>query len=877
MSIHLVDSPWWSMANCFLKVNFSLSVFLVIQIAARLPVWKWLRQRTTKTLPDFPQIKNEIVLGSLDEGDKEKTPLWTSQNLRALNGNILFTGSIGTGKSQGGILPCFEQMLKNFDPQPSILAIDPKGTFVAEAKNIVQQQGLSDRLLWMSLSGDVTFNPIYHPAALKNSNFLDIAQMVRTAAVNFMGRSSDTAFWDVSAFNLIKNCLVYCAATQDYYTLSDLYAAMVTARDDGVTSKLDECLRDPKFTPEEIFNINQALLYFISEFKELDERTRSGILITATSFLNQFQEYRAAQIFCPPKDKLTIHSMNDVVDNGKILLFSVTSPGLARSIGTFLKLHYEQSILDRLNDPNRTKERSGLLLIDEYQDVVSSGNGVVLGDDRFLAKGREANAITIAATQSLTTIENSLGKREAAHELFQNFRTRIALQSTDLHTIRAFQECAGQEERERVSTSLSEFSQDARINYLHGDFESKNANLSESVNVSKNKEYLVTAEDFSRLKTFEAFAQIYDGVQTEFKKLFLKPHYLKEKSTLHEKILAPLMKVAAVLLLFLGVPQTGFSFPNVCTALNSVDADSCMNFQVSSCMCGWPVPRPCARFSYYLPQTFIEVVENAKETYFSDLPGAKSQLLAMSTDFFAPYGVVSDNDTQAFHAHVVSVPLLSVVLNLLPCRGRFTDKFCFDAMSEHFGDLWRTGSGDSLQPNWLAWMAAPQACLLKGAAMSAKGGSEGPEQNAGPMCSAPVTKIRKFPPSNHSACNGWGIFYPRSGVVTGPSDTIGALMIASRIKSLSAEVLHSSRSSFDELWQEISPQSSSCFSEGQNIGPLELAKRVTQVGRVKGKLKGHLFTVWQKYSCCQDLAQVPAAYAALQVMKATCQGLGGDL
>jgi len=874
MALNLYEIPYSPAVNCLVRANFSLSVFLAIQIASRLPLWKIFKSSKAKSLPSFPEEKNSVVMGSINEGTEQALE-WVGLNQRALNGNVLITGSIGSGKTQGTILPYFQQILKNFSPRPAILALDPKGTFVAEAQKICQQQGLSDSCLWMSLDGDVTFNPIYVPNALKNSRFLDIAQMVRAAATNFMGRASDAAFWDISSFNLIKNALVFCAAKHGYYTLNDLYSAMLQARDDNVLEDLEIAEASEKFDEEEKFNIGKAIEYFRFEFRELDERTRSGILATATSFLNQFQEYQAARIFCPPKEKLTLTSLDDLIDQGKILLFAIHTPGLARSMGTFIKLHFQQSLLNRLTDKKRSKQAAALLLIDEYQDVVSTGSGAMLGDDRFLAKGREANAITIAATQSLTSLENSIGKKEAAYELFQNFRTRIALHSTDLHTIRAFQECAGQEEKERISTSLSELSQDARVNLIHGDFESANANLSESISISQNKEYLITAKDFSRLKTFEAFAQIYDGVKTEFKKLWLKPYFLKKKDILQEQILKPMMSAVAVALIAFGFPSISFGFPNVCTALNSIHSDSCMNFQVSSCMCGWPVPRPCARFTYYLPQTFIEVVENAKETYFSDLPGAAGQILSL--DSFLPYGVVSDDDTQAYHAHAVTVPLLSTVLNILPCRGGFTDKFCFDAMSEHFGDLWRTGSGDSLQPKFLAWSVSPQACLLAGAATSIKGGSDGPEQMAGPMCSAPVTKLRTFPPSNHSVCNGWGIFYPRSGVVTGPSDSIGALMIASRIKSLSAEILHSTRSSKEEIWQMISPQSSSCFNEGQNIAPLELTKNVTQIGRLKGKLKGYLFIVWQKYSCCHDLAEVPAAYASLQILKQTCQALGGDL
>lgn len=867
----------WNLFDHFLRFNISFAAFVGLWMSTRLisSLSTW---RIPKSLPPYPIEKNQLVLGSIHELNDEEAPGWASMNLKALNGNIMMTGSIGSGKTQGGVLIFFDQLTQNFSPLPSILALDPKGTFVAEARKLCQQQGLSASTLWMSLDGRVTFNPIYHPEALKNSRFIDIAQMIRAAAINYAGMATDDSpFWETAGFNLIKNSLVLCATVHSYYTLSDLYKTMVEmggAKDDDIVKIIEKALKDRRFGEEERYNIEKAHIYFLSEYLTMDERTRSGVLTTATNFLNQFQEYRAARVFCPKQEDLTLSSMDEVIDEGKILLFSISSPGLARSMGTFLKLHYEQSVLNRLTD-GRSKERPAVLIIDEYQDVVSTGQGKFLGDDRFLAKAREANAVMIAASQSLTSIENSVGKKEAASELFQNFRTRIALHSTDLRTIHAFQECAGQWEQERVSTSYGELSQDAKRNIVHGDFESARANLSESVSISPQKEYQFTAKDFATLRSFEAFAQIYDGMRTEFKKLFLKPFFLKDRRISHQKLVGPLVKTAAALLIAFILPNTSFSFPNVCTALSASHSDSCMDFQVSSCMCGWPVPRPCARFTYYLPQTFIEVVENAKETYFSNLPGAAGQIYSLES--FLPYGVVSDDDTQAYHAHVVTVPLLSVALNLLPCRGRFTDKFCFDAMSEHLGELWRTGSGDSFQPNWLAWSVSPQACLLKGAATSMRGGSEGPEQWGGPMCSAPITKIKKFPPSQHSACNGWGLFYPRSGVVTGPSDSIGALMIASRIKSLSSEVLHSTRSSFEEKWQMISPQSSSCFNEGQNIAPLELTKNVTQIGRLKGRLKGYLFTVWQKYSCCHDWAEVPAAYAALEVLKTTCQSIGGDL
>ena len=97
-----------------------------------------------------------------------------------------------------------------------------------------------------------------------------------------------------------------------------------------------------------------------------------------------------------------------------------------------------------------------------------------------------------------------MGKSDAAKELFQNFRTRIACHSTDLLTIRTFQDLIGEEDRQKRSHSYSELSQDARKNYVLGGFDADNANISESISTSVHRESIVTGKDFSRLNAFEA-------------------------------------------------------------------------------------------------------------------------------------------------------------------------------------------------------------------------------------------------------------------------------------------------------------------------------------------------------------------------------------
>lgn len=735
-----------------------------------------------------------------------------------------------------------------------------------------------------------TFNPVFIEHPLKDSNYIEIASMIRAAAKNFSGASKESPIWENSAFNLTKNVVIYCASVYGYFTLTDCYKVMLKADSDEIIDNLKTALKKTDFDHEEKFNIQCAIQYF-TEYGLFEDKFKSGVLVTATTFLNQFQDYKAARIFCPELDALTIKSMDEIVDSGKILLFNVKNEALARSMGTFVKLHFQRSVLNRLKNPDRSKNRMAMIIADEYQDLVSVGHGGTIGDDKICAKGREANFFFLAASQSINSIHNSIGNEKAAKELIQNFRTRIACHSSDLETIRNFKELIGQEEKEKTSHSVSEQSQKATRNFVLGGFDSKNANINESISTSHQKEHLVTGKEFSQLKSFEAFAQVYDGVETKFHKLFLKPYFLKKKSIKHQDVLGMLKEekgfsLSKILRVFQRMGTTAacltallfssnlLAFPNVCSVVKAPEFNSCLNFRYSLTTCGsWPFVRPCYRFSYMVPQTFIEVTPKAGSSHFTALPGAAIQLAGAKT--LPPFGTEHDEDTQSYHARTISVPFAQIPFNMLPCGGTRLPKLCFDGMSEHIAEHWSTGISDKYQPNFLAWSLAPKACLIKGAATSATGGTDVTFGTDSPMCSIKLPTMPSFPPSSHSACNGWGVFYPRMGSYNGPASLTGALMIASRMKSISSEVFMATPSSFGEQWQMISPSSSSCFREGQNIGILDTIKNVREIGRLtSGKLNGHLFVVWKPVSCKRDIPFLATSKAAIAAMKPMCAGFG---
>jgi hypothetical protein len=889
-----VSSTEWTLL--FVILGFTTSSGLGIFLGRSfpklvIPLWK-------TGLPHIPEIKDGIILGSIHEGESQEdarekrrngyVPNWILSGLKGLTGNLFISGAIGSGKSQI-LLQFLMQLLGNLQFRPSLLAIDPKRTFVRELRRIIESLGMAEHLVWVSLQGETRMNPIWCENMLRNSAFTTIANSLKLASMNFIGTSGDSRFWEQSSFNLLKNSLIYCAARYDYFTFKELYGALVQARDVGLAAQLVDCLNEKTWNDEERGNIESAVQFFTNEFSQMDEKIRTSVLATATSFLNDFLEYRVSKILSPKKEEINFPSFKDAVREGKLICLNIENDALARSIGTLIKLLYQEAVLDRVMDGNLADARYALLVMDEYQDVATSGGGAGTGDDRYLAKARESKSITIAATQSVSSLENTIKSEAATRELLQGFRSRIFGNTTDPKTIRVFQEPRGQEEVERSSRSFSETSPDARSDLLFGGYDSAKSNVSEGVSTHQSKEYPVTAKEFSRLRTFEAFAQIFDGLETRFEKLYLKPYYLKKFATPHRKILDDLRKSSQVEIVKrktwfgLGVlsilaiaPTLSFaegSFPNACSVIKTTQFNTCMNLTVGSCMCGAPIPRPCANFSYYIPQTFVEVWPNSKDSFFNSLPGAATQLSSHTSAI--PFGADDEMGTYAFQAHAVAVPFSTEILSPLPCGGTRSEKACFDLMSEDLGSNWSTGKADLLQPKFLAWGLVPKACLLKGAVSGAVAAGDSSIGGDNGGCSFPLNTLPKYPPSIREACNGWGLFYPRSGVYDGGSRSAAALMVASRLKSLGTEVSHTVPGDADEYWQMLYPQSSSCFREGENLGFLETARGVREEQRIAGKPNGYLFVVWKHVSCCHDLPEVATTEAALKALPIACQAISG--
>lgn len=816
---------------------------------------------------------------------------WISMNDKALRGGIIVNGSIGSGKSVATLLPWAEQLLE-FNPRPSFFIGDPKSTFSDDFLELVEKKGLSSELEHFSLDGQVRYNPIYKKNMLRDGGFSEVGQMIRAAQINFMGRESgDGKFWGSKANDLVKNILRYCAGTLgDYFTLIDFYTALIEVSKGDFALEIENALGQKNFDEEEKINLKFALQYFEYEYKSLDDKIKSGITSTATSFLSQLMEYKASKIICPKEEEVTFWSFDDLIDSGKIFVLDIRNQGLAKAIGTIAKLQYQASVLRRNTDPERRKhnKRLAVSIIDEYPSVASFGASEGLGDDTYRATCRSAGGVDLYAMQGHTSLYSALNDKEACDTLLLNFRTHVCLNSIDSKTADFFEKMGGEYEVEKENESFSESGKDPRRDLLSGEVIAKNSNITRSVSRTKEKKKRVTAEKLSQLKTFEAVGLVFtDGIETKFfDNICLKPSFIENKSMPHEEILnltrgedtkKSFWKkyISGVIILFsfmfsFSNSAQAFDFPTVCSVINTPQFAQILNFQTSVCTCGYP-PRPCLRMSYYIPSTYLETRSDSG-SMFKTLPGAAMQLSSVSHSK-TTIGGIGEEGGYFYHSRALTIPFTSLSLGRLPCGGAPEDKFCFDAMSEHLGKNWMTPTGDYLQPQFLAWKAiGPKLCALKGAASSVTG-SPSQYSPAGPMCSMKMDFLPKYPPSVEPVCTGWGQLMPRTGFVDASSSINASLVASARLKSLGTEVFRSTASHPDEKWQMIYPNSSGAFRRGQNLG-FVAANLANERGRMNpSKSKGYLYAVWQKVSCCKDIDSAPEAAVILAYAKAVCAGL----
>ena len=463
----------------------------------------------------------EILIGF----DEEKQPVYLDE--KALFQNILITGSIGTGKTSSGMYNITKQLMSYNsynDKKIGMLILDVKGNYYDFVRKEAIRSGRLQDLVCIDISGDTYYNPI---DKIELSSDI-IAGRLKEILLLF-SKNNTESFWIDKAGMLLSEVIKFIRLyNENYVTFYEIHKII---NDIDYYLKMKKNIKSKliknKYSEEDIFNINSSVDYIEKEFLKLDERTK-GIIIAEISRITGIfvLNYDINRTFCPEKNKIDFKGFRDVIDNGKIVVLkmNISKYGdISRIIASYLKMDFQREVLMQVTRKNKENIRKTAFISDEYQEYITKN------DAEFYAQSRETMCINVVATQSYSSLYNTLKDEFATDVIIQSLVNKIWYRQDDIRTIEKAQKVIGKEEKEKVSQTMSESSKEANYNYILKKFVTQNSNLSESINKYKVLEEKFDMKEFSyNLKIFEAIALISYKNKNSVLKIKMLPYFLEE-------------------------------------------------------------------------------------------------------------------------------------------------------------------------------------------------------------------------------------------------------------------------------------------------------------------------------------------------------------
>ena len=446
---------------------------------------------------------------------------------KGLYQNILITGTIGTGKTASAMYPFTKQLIEfgiNSNQKIGMLILDVKGNYANYVEDICIKNGRQKDLIVLDLSGRVRYNPLDKPE-LKP---MVLANRLKTILTLFSKNNQESYWLDKAEQTLceaIKLCRLY---NNGYVTFEELHK-LVFMQDyfDSKIESIKILFRNFCFTEEQAYDLLSSIDYFQKEFFMLDNRTKSIIKSEISIITNVFvNDYSSLKVFCSKKEDINFLSFEDVINQGKIVVLKMNIAeyrNLSKIIATYLKLDFQTTVMNQLSKKEVPKKVA--FISDEYHEYVTEN------DSTFFSECREAKCINIVATQSYTSILNSIQNENSVKVILQNLINKIWFRTDDIFTIEEVQKQIGKIETKRESITISENAKQTNFNVLTNSLVSQDSNISESYNTYMQKDYVYDTNFFTQeLQVFESLAFLSDGEKIyKPQKLKMIPYFKNNK------------------------------------------------------------------------------------------------------------------------------------------------------------------------------------------------------------------------------------------------------------------------------------------------------------------------------------------------------------
>jgi len=485
-------------------------------------------------------FKNKIVLNNPDNKKSQKTlsqlELFLGINSKTnskvflsdkgLYQNLLITGTIGTGKTSSSMYPFAKQLIEykaNVENEKlGMLILDVKGNFYKQIKIYAEEANRLDDLYVIELGGNIKYNPLDKPH-LKASV---LANRLKTILTLFSQNNSES-YWLDKAEQVLAECIKLCRLYNDgYVTFTEIHKLVNFP---NYYNEKIVCLRklfqSGKLSQNQVYDLHSALNFFENEFKLLDSRVLSILKSEITRMTNTFiSDFDILNTFSPKKVDINFSGFKEVIQEGKIVVLNMNISvykNLSKLIAAYLKLDFQSEVLSQLSTGN---VRSSAFICDEFHEYVTTT------DSEFFAQSREAKCINIVATQSYTSLLNSLKDQYATKTIIQNLINKLWYRTDDTFTIEDAQKQIGKEDKTKTSRSISENAQETNYNYLTNSLNSRNSSVSESISTYINSDFVYDTNFFTReLETFSCLSFVSDGTKIlPPAKLKMQPYFLED-------------------------------------------------------------------------------------------------------------------------------------------------------------------------------------------------------------------------------------------------------------------------------------------------------------------------------------------------------------
>ena len=253
-----------------------------------------------------------------------------------------------------------------------------------------------------------------------------------------------------------------------------------------------------------------SIEFFEKEFFKLDSRTISILKSEITRITGCFvSDYQVKNIFCPLQNEINFKGFKDLIASGKILVLNMNISefkNLSKIIAAYLKLDFQTEVMARLSKRNNNIFRPVAFISDEFHEYVTTT------DADFFAQSREAKCINIVATQSYTSLLNTLNNQNTTKSIIQNLVNKLWFRTDDIFTIEDAQKQLGKEEKVKISKTISENAKTTNFNFLTKKFKSLDSNISESINSYSQFDFIFDTNFFTqKLECFSCIAFISNG------------------------------------------------------------------------------------------------------------------------------------------------------------------------------------------------------------------------------------------------------------------------------------------------------------------------------------------------------------------------------